>query len=58
MDTRKIMYFLKGINANNNRELISRESDGVRCVGANFEEGVDKDWPAFLPLMMRFHLTG
>ena len=42
MDTRKIMHFLKGIAANNNREWFQENKTEFEAVKANFEEGVDK----------------
>ena len=42
MDTRKIMHFLKGIAANNNREWFQENKTEFEAVKANFEEGIDK----------------
>ena len=42
MDTRKIMHFLKGIAANNNREWFQENKTEFEAVKANFEEGVDE----------------
>ena len=42
MDTRKIMHFLKGIAANNNRQWFQENKTEFEAVKANFEEGVDK----------------
>ena len=42
MDTRKIMHFLKGIAANNNRQWFQENKTEFETVKANFEEGVDK----------------
>ena len=47
MNTKKIMHFLKGIAANNNRQWFQEHKAEYDAVKADFEHGVDKSYSLF-----------